>query len=127
MIMRPLLIDDEARARVREVLSFASKNWYRLGRSEIVPGDDPRHTVLLNTYRCVFSYTLDPHDNLWRHLSISVPSKDLPNPFAFYSIAELFDFTGWDGKSIEPPPEGWILGVNKQEHCITAVQKAAPL
>ena len=120
--MRPLVIDETARARVHEVETFAFANWYRPGQSENPPGDDSRHVVELNTYRCVFSYTLAPDDELWRHLSISVPSKNFPHPFAVFTIAELFGFTGWDGKTIEAP-EDWMVATHKVEHCVVAAQK----
>lgn len=120
--MRALVINDETRTKVAEVVEFAAKNWYRPGRSETIPGDDPRHVVMLNTFRCVFSYTVSPSEEVWRHLSVSVPSKKLPNPFAFYTIAELFGFTGWNGRSVVPP-SSWTVGVNKEDHCIVAVQR----
>jgi hypothetical protein len=119
--MRPLIIDEEARAKVAAVEEFAYSNWYRPGQSELVPGDDPRHTVQLSTYRCVFSYTKMP-SGLFRHLSISVPSEKYPNPFAVYAIADLFGFTGWDGTS-EEPPAGWMLRANQEEHCVVLAQE----
>jgi hypothetical protein len=75
--MRPLIIDDQARAAVAEVLEHAleEQNYYEPGISAQPPGEDPRHCVLLNTYRCVFSITRDPERKLYRHLSISVPAK----------------------------------------------------
>lgn len=120
--MRALLIDDAARAKVAEVEEFAFKNWYRPGKSETIPGDDERHLVMLNTYRCVFSYTLSPQDNLWRHLSISVPSEHYPNPFIVYTIAELFGFTGWNGQNVAPAPPGWRVAINETERCIVLAQ-----
>jgi hypothetical protein len=59
---------------------------------------------------------------VWRHLSISVPGKNYPNPFAAFTIAALFGFTGWDEKTIEPPPEGWEIHVQLHEHCIVMAQ-----
>jgi hypothetical protein len=119
--MRPLVIDEETRAKVCAVEEFAYSNWYRPGQSELVPGDDPRHTVLLNTYRCVFSYT-KMRSELFRHLSVSVPSAKYPHPYAVWTIAELFGFTGWDGKSPGGAPD-WLAQPNKEEHCITVAQK----
>jgi hypothetical protein len=119
--MRPLVIDDVAKARVAEVESFAFANWYRPGMSENTPGDDSRHVAQLNTYRCVFSYTLKG-DELFRHLSISIPGKKFPHPYAVFTIAELFGFTVWDGKSVKPP-EDWMVAVNKTDHCVVAAQK----
>lgn len=119
--MRPLVIDEIAQAKVREILVFAADNWYRPGVSEQVPGNDSRHVAILNTYRCVFSYT-DMKDELFRHLSISVPSKDYPNPIVTWVIADLFGFSGWDGKSPDPPKD-WLFDVNEGEHCIVLAQK----
>jgi hypothetical protein len=115
--MRALIIDEEARAKVAAVEAFADCNWYRPGMSETVPGDDPRHTITLGTYRCVFSYTLMPNGGLFRHLSVSVPSEKFP-----HQIADLFGFTGWDGHSSEPPAS-WMLGVNQEDHCIVLAQE----
>lgn len=38
-------------------------------------------------------------------------------------LAELFGFTGWDGKTIDRLPEGWTGDVSKTEHCVVLVQK----
>jgi hypothetical protein len=121
-MLRKLVIDGTTRARVAEVEEFAFANWYRPGQSESAPGDDPRHVVKLDTYRCVFSYTAGPQGGLYRHLSVSVPSKHLPHPFAVFTIAELFGFTGWNGKT-QTPPEDWAFGIHKKDHCVILAQK----
>ena len=122
--MRALLIDGEAEAEVRRVLEFAekAKNYYIIGPGgfsfQRPPGDDPRHVAHLRVgFRAVFSITKSPDGRLYRHLSISVDGGKLPNPFAAYTIAKMFGFTGWDEKS-EVPPAGWGLEVNKDENCI---------
>jgi hypothetical protein len=122
--MRALVMDQEAEAEVRRVLAFAEKpeNYYIVGPGgfsfQRPPGDDPRHVAHLRVgFRAAFSITRSPDGNLFRHLSISVDSKKLPNPFAACHIAKMFGFTGWDEKS-ETPPAGWGLEVNKDEHCI---------
>jgi hypothetical protein len=121
--MRLLAIDHHARRQVKRVLDFACdpKRWYKLVSFANVPGDDYRHVANLSTYRCVFSITEDRNGEVFRHLSISVPSEDYPNPFAAFTIAELFGFTGWDGKS-QKPPETWLIHINKEEHCIVLGQ-----
>ena len=126
MAFRPLIIDEEVRASVGEIVAFAKRNIYHPGKSETIPGDDPRHTVNLLSYRCVFSFTVDPEGNLLRHLSVSVPGKAYPHPYAFFTIAELFGFTGWDGKSVKPP-EDWQVGPHKEDRCIVAVQPVPEL
>jgi hypothetical protein len=126
--MRPLIIDDQVRAAVAEVVKFAESNWYRIGQSETIPGDDPRHTVILwFGYRCVFSFTHSSTEKrTFRHLTISVPGKDYPNEFAVFAIANLFGFTGYNGKSAEPPSE-WLCNVNKEEHCVVVLQEVGAL
>lgn len=130
--MRPLVIDDVARAKVQRVLDHAQKReaWYEViyGRSQqSTPGDDSRYSTHLGTYRCVFTYTLDAvHGQLFRHLSISVPSEKYPHVAAVLAIAELFGFTGWDGRRIDRLPEGWIGSVDERQHCIVIAQELKP-
>lgn len=117
--MRPLIVDDGAREEVARVIAHAESHYYKAGMP--TPGNDDRFVARLNTYRCVFTYT-DSDGAIWRHLSISVPSKNYPHPFAAFTIAGLFGFTGWDERTIEPPPEGWEIVVNQREHCIVLAQ-----
>jgi hypothetical protein len=116
--MRALLIDDETRAKVQRVLDYAldPKHWYRPSKDSRIPGDDERFIARLNTFRCVFTVT-ENQGMIFRHLSISVPSQDYPNPIAAFTIAEMFGFTGWDGKSVRPP-RGWMIHVDEVDHCI---------
>jgi hypothetical protein len=115
---RLLIIDDVARAEVRRVLAHAEANHYYPG--DATPGDDPRFVAKLGTYRAVFSFT-HADGVIYRHLSISVPSEKYPNPIAAFTIAELFGFTGHIENS-DDVPEGWLLNVNKAEHCIVIAQ-----
>ena len=82
--MRVLVIDDEAIEKVRRVIAYARRHVYYPGFTDTVPGDNPEHVVKLNSFRCVFTFTKSHGGcgNLYRHLSISVPSKDYPNPAA---------------------------------------------
>ena len=59
---------------------------------------------------------------LWRHFSISVPGEKYPSPVAAFTVAELFGFTGWNGKS-EKPSENWIIKVSEEEHCIIIAER----
>lgn len=118
------MIDDEAREEARRVLDFAlqPENYYLLepggGSWQRAPGFDPRHVAKFHVgYRAVFSVTRAPDQNLYRHLTISIEGLGMPNPIATYTIAELFGFTGWDGKS-EIPPYDWGLAVDKADRCI---------
>src|SRR5215831_17200761 len=115
--MRALIIDDVAKAKVARVLAYAERHHYRPGPGIPPPGDDGRFVALLNAFRCVFTFT-HAGDMIWRHLSISVPGKNYPNPAAALMIAELFGFTGWDGKTIDRFPKDWIIDVNKDERCV---------
>jgi hypothetical protein len=123
--MRPLLVSDEVKVRVKEVVDFALGNLYHPGKSETIPGDDPRHTVEIPVrYRCVFSITVDPEGKPWRHLSISIPKKEkYPNPISAFVIAALFGFTGYniDHPQVEPPPD-WFFDLNREDHCVVLAQ-----
>jgi hypothetical protein len=123
--MRPLLISDEVKARVKEVVDFASGNFYYPGKSETIPGDDPRHVVEIPVhYRCVFSLTVDPKGKSWRHLSVSIPKKEkYPHPVSTFVIAALFGFTGYDidHPSAAPPPD-WFFNLNQEDNCVIVAQ-----
>lgn len=123
MKMRPLIIDDNARAAIARVVSYAMNHPYSIGQP--VPGDNPNFVAHLSTYRCVFTFTC-MHDKTYRHLSISVPSERFPNPAAAFMIASEFGFTGWDEKSIDTMPEDWFGQVNEKEHCIVLGQEIQP-
>jgi hypothetical protein len=118
--MRPLLIDEVARAKVALVVAYAMDHPYHPG--DPVPGDNPKYVTHLDTYRCVFTFT-HAYGEVWRHLSISVPSEDYPNPAAAFMIATEFGFTGWDERTIDGIPSGWRVDVSKTEHCIVLAQK----
>jgi hypothetical protein len=126
--MRVLIIDEKAKALVRGVLDFSlqEENWYEPGISPQAPGDNPRHLASLDTCRCVFSITRASDGELFRHLSVSVsPGRYYLNPFAFYTIAQEFGFTGWDGKNINPPKD-WSIDVNRENNCAVAIQRYQP-
>lgn len=126
--MRVLAIDEEAKSKVKAVTDFAwrPENYYRVGKDGFTfqkpPGDDSRHVAQLNSYRCVFSITQQGKDT-FKHLSISVPSENYPNPFAAFEIAQMFGFTRWDGHSMKALPEGWYGRISEEEHCIVLGQK----
>jgi hypothetical protein len=116
-----LTINPEVEASVQRLVSHAliRDHWYEPGRTEFVPGDLPEFTINLDSYRCVFTVT-KLGGGAFRHLTISVPSKDFPHPFAAFTIAKLFGFTGWDGKA--EVPDTWEGRVDQQEHCIVLMQ-----
>ncbi len=130
---RPLMIDDRTMAAASKVREYAEKreHWYVVdahmhGKTKC-PGDMPEHTVIISTYRCVFSYTRIATGQVYRHLSISVPVKGkYPNPVSAYALAQLFGFTGWDldtwdGRSQEFPAD-WSVGKNAKQQCIVMAQ-----
>jgi hypothetical protein len=126
--MRVLVIDEEAKAKVKAVRDFAEKsgNYYIVGKGgfsmQRPPGDDPRHVCkLADGFRCVFSMTV-ADGTLWRHFSVSVPGEKYPNPIAAFTLAGMFGFTGWDGKS-EKPSEEWLIKISPEEHCIVIAEK----
>lgn len=122
-MIRPLVIDEKLKAQAAKVVDYASKHYYIPGESAAPPGDDPRYTLLTEFgYRCVFSFTA-VKGVIYRDLSVSVrtPGK-FPNEFALYTIAtELFGFTGWDGKS-RNPPQDWMLDKDIYFDAIRVVQ-----
>jgi hypothetical protein len=120
--MRVLELNDEARARVMRVRRHAEQpeNFYHLAGP--VPGDDPHFICHLNSYRCVFTISVAFDGFHYRHLSISVPSAKYPNPFAAWTIAELFGFTGWDGLNYQRVPSDWQVHVSREEHSVVMAQ-----
>jgi hypothetical protein len=124
--MRVLIIDDEAKAEAQRVLDYAldPAHWYRPGIDSKIPGNNPDYVARIRDgFRCVFTITRHGDGFTMRHLSISVPGEDrYPNVAAAFMIAELFGFTGWDGKTIDRMPDGWMPGINRGEHCIALGQ-----
>lgn len=117
---RVLVIDDEAKAKVAQVVEYANqpgKIYNPFDPAHVIPSTDENHVVFLNTFRCVFSIT-KADSEVYRHLSISVPGEDYPNPHAVFEICKLFGFTG---NSLFPTT--WTLKVNKDEHCIVIVER----
>ena len=121
--MRPLLIDESSKARVRELRAFAQGNVYRPGQSETIPGDDARHVVkFFQGYRCVFSYT-EHGGKMYRHLSVSVDGEQFAHPIAAFTLATEFGFTGWEPAMGEQLPPVWMARINKEEHCVVLIQE----
>lgn len=121
--MRILEISPAAKRKAAKVVAHAKKraNWYNPrvpGWMSNIPGNDRRHQCKLNTFRCVFSYTVDTKvGKVMRHLSVSVPSKKWPNPVAIKEIAKMFGFTG-AGEIMEAKfPEDWYMDM-KEDHQI---------
>jgi hypothetical protein len=119
--MSVLIIREEERQKVHELVSFAAKpeNHYKPGAPGAqVPGDNPRYRIQLSSYRCVFTFTEAPGKppRLYRHLTISVARKDkFPHSVAVAEIAHLFGFKGKLGD--------WQGGINEQEQCVVVAQE----
>lgn len=106
--MRPFIITDQVRKRVREVLAHASANPFdadamrhlielheALGDSAPAVGDDPRFVVKIPVgFRCVFTIEEQPEPLAWcRHVSMSIEApRRLPHPVVAGEIAALFGF-----------------------------------
>jgi hypothetical protein len=118
-LMRALIMDDAAKAEVARVKAHAEAHHYYPGRA--TPGDDPKFVARLSSYRAVFTYT-HADGMVYRDLSVSVPSKKLPNPAAVFAIAGMFGFTGYDITNPTEPGTGWLLHHSEQEHCIRCVE-----
>ncbi len=120
--MRPLVIDDAARALAASVRAYADAHPYRPGPGVKPPGDNPEHVALINTFRVVYSLT-EAGGQRFRHLSVSVPGTKWPNPAVIWTIAELFGFTGWDQQAIDKPPDGWMMELDKVNRAVVVAQE----
>lgn len=120
--MRPLIIGPQAKVDAARVVAHAEANPYRPGQP--TPGDNPAFVAHFGTYRAVFTIT-HAEGLVYRHLSVSVPSRKYPNPAAVFMIADLFGFAGWNEKAPSEPGNGWMLNLNKDEHCVVVAQPVA--
>lgn len=130
--MRFLELSPRVKSKADRVVAHARKreHWYVPGTNQIIPGGDRRHTLMLDSYRCVFSYTVSerPERVVYRHLSISVPSQSWPHPVAVKQIGRLFGFTGVAEEDLTADiPPSWLVHINKDHptdgNCIVVVEK----
>lgn len=115
-----LVIGPEETQAARELVAFAAEeaNWYQPDLAQPPPGENPKHCLQLNDFRCVFSITKAPDGSLYRHLSVSVPTPDkFPSPEAFDLIAQLFGFPEMNCETHGQ----YGIHCNKDEGCIVAV------
>ncbi len=130
--MRILELSPAAKRKAAKVVAHAKlrRHWYNphsagwLGR---IPGNDKSHQCKLNTFRCVFSYTINTSfTEVMRHLSISVPSEKFPNPVAVKEIAKMFGFTGAGETTDADYPSDWVVHIQKDhqvdDDCIVVGQ-----
>jgi len=124
--MRVLTIDDDQRTAIKHLVNFARQPdaWYKPGRSRWIPGDNPQYVLHVDSYRCVFTYTLMLEGTVYRHLSLSVPGKAYPHPLATKIIADMFGFTGSREAAPDDPGFGpdWLLDMHEDENCIVVAQ-----
>lgn len=103
MPLRALIINDELRQAVADVMAFAMRpeNLYVPGEGVVPPGDRKEMVIRTGGYRIVFSITWDKENKIkWKHLSMSVPGDKFPHPAAIAEVATLFGFDlryGTDG------------------------------
>jgi hypothetical protein len=72
-------------------------------------------------FRVVFTITHAPEHKPqpFRHLSISVPGKDYPNPMVVFTIAHHLGFTGATVEDdVATAPGKWGMATDDKEHCI---------
>jgi hypothetical protein len=120
--MRVLLISEAEKRAAHKVALYAAlpEHHYRPGPGATAPGEIAGHCLrlgLMGDFRCVFSYTASD-GGLYRHLSISVPTRGkIPHPAFAMEIAKLFGFKGSvaDGT--------WHAHVNKEDNCIILAQR----
>jgi len=126
-MIRPLNVNKEQQEAIDHLVRFARQPdaWFEAFRSRWIPGDNPQYVLHVDTYRCVFTYTLMPDGSVHRHLSVSVPDA-YPNPIAVFQLAVMFGFKGGKDQSgiCCGPGDDWQIALNEQEHCVVVAQVA---
>lgn len=121
----PLPITEEMHALVRRVLEYAlaERNYFQPTAKLPAPFNNPNHVVQLHQYRCVFAITRTD-GKIWRHLTIGTEEKGrFVAPIVLFTLAQmLFGFTGWNGRSEQPPRE-WGAVADKERNCVVLVQE----
>ena len=125
--MRPLFLTPENKEKALVVLSFAERpeNWFHSPGSSRVPGDRAEFTVVIDTFRCVYTHTVS-NGRHFRHLSISVPAVGkMPHPISVFTLATFFGFTGAEMAKDVATDHGddWMLDMNDGERCIVVAQE----
>lgn len=119
--MRPLLLDDAAKARAAEIVAYAERHHYVPGPDARTPGDDPELVGVFGTFKVVFSFShLD--GLLARHMTISVPGDKYPHEVAVFALADLFGFTGWSMDHPFQPGAGWLCMPHATSRCVVVAQ-----
>ena len=126
--MRLLRITEENIEAAQHLVRFAAdeENWFHAFKDKWIPGDRPEYVLHIDTFKCVFTYTVAPTGPMYRHLSVSVPGKVYPNPIAIKMIADMFGFTGSrPPQSQDDPGFGmdWVVDLDEGEGCVVVVQE----
>lgn len=119
--MRPLIIDDEMKARIQRLIDAAQANRIDLPTLKKIaagelppPGDIPAHICFL-PFGWKIVFTIEQQPNGWfLHMSVSVDSKDkVPNPIAVQEIATILGFPSLDQCMVYPEkfPGGTAINV----------------
>ncbi len=119
--MRAVVLGPEQEARARAIVEHATKpeNYYIIGESTFIPGDDPHYVTSYGGIRTVFSITKHPTRGLFRHITCSLldmtPGRPNPHPTVVAEIAKMYGFTG--------DPRTWIPAVDSNiKFCYGFVQ-----
>lgn len=122
---------------VRKVREHAEKreNWYRLGITQALPGDDAFHVVWSGTTKAVFTWTVvgrswdprhPPAGSILRHLTVSVRGENrYPYPDVCYTFAHHFGFTGStveESGLCRVPGPTWVMGQDAHDQCVVIQQ-----
>lgn len=97
--MSVLIIDDNVRKSVKELIAYAQKhpvdlrNYTPESIKEITPiGDNPNHVLYVyKDLRVVYSEELQPSGR-YRHISMSIKEGRVPTPQAAQEVCKLFNF-----------------------------------
>lgn len=102
MKLRPLIIDDEAKEKIKKLIAYAEQHPYTMddlldiyNKQKEPPGDNKEFTIYLQVgFRVVFSIE-EQNQGLFKHLSVSVDHKEkdtFPSIQAVRVIAKLMGF-----------------------------------
>lgn len=101
--MRPLIIDENAKKQISQVIDYAKRNIisqreleFRDRVKTISVGDNPQRICNINLgYRCCYSIEEQPI-GLCSHLSVSADDNKLPSPAAVELIKKEFGMSEED-------------------------------
>ncbi len=127
--MRALIINEEVKARIAEVIAYARRNvvtpeeGQKTIQTDNAVGDEPGHVCRIpDGFRCAFSFDEVPQMGLCRHLSVSVSGDKWPHEVAVSEIAKLF------GIQFDPQKPGkCAMWLEKDVRAVNLLQPEAPI